>query len=170
MSSVEDGHREQPRIIALLRQASELGQATLFSRLEEVIGPSELRPGHFQLLRFPGPEGLRPTELARRLGTSKQAINPLLNDLERWGYIERRLDPGDRRGRVLCLTASGVTLLGTIRRLHAEIEAEWEHALGPSRFRTLRAALRELTAAHPDNASADAHARQDADQRPRADA
>lgn len=151
MSSLRTDDAEQPRIIALLRQASELGQATLFSRLEEVIGVSELRQGHFGLLRFPGPDGLRPTELARRLGTSKQAINPLLNDLERWGYIERRQDPADRRGRVLRLTDRGVELLATIRRLHAEIEAEWEQALGPRRYTTLRSALRELTSSHPDN-------------------
>jgi hypothetical protein len=34
------------------------------------------------------------------LETSKQAIDPLPNDLERWGYIERRVAAGDGRGRV----------------------------------------------------------------------
>ena len=87
---------------------------------------------------------MRPTELASRLGTSKQAISPLLNDLERWGYVERRPDPTDRRGRILRLTGEGQALMATVRALHAQIEAEWERALGPRRFRTLRASLREL--------------------------
>lgn len=109
-----------------------------------------LRPAHFRLLRFPGPDGLRPTELARRLGTTKQAINPLVNDLESWGYVARHPDPEDQRGRVLRLTDRGWQLLDTIRALHAEIERDWEARLGPARYRAFREALGEIAAAHPD--------------------
>jgi DNA-binding MarR family transcriptional regulator len=139
-----------PRIVALLRLASEAGQDTLYARLEAAIGPTRLRPAHFRLLRFPGPDGLRPTELARRLGTTKQAINPLVNDLESWGYVARHPDPEDQRGRVLRLTERGWELLDTIRALHAEIERDWEARLGPARYRTLREALDEIAAGHPD--------------------
>ncbi len=107
-------------------------------------GYGELRPAHFRLLRFPGIDGTRPADLAGRLEMSKQAINPLLNDLERWGYLERRPDRKDGRGRVLALTLRGNELMGTIRRLHAEIEADWARRLGSKRFRTLRDALADI--------------------------
>jgi DNA-binding MarR family transcriptional regulator len=142
----DEGH---PRIIALLRMASGVGHELLFSRLEQAAGPLELRQAHFQLLRYPGPDGVRPTELARRVGSSKQVINPLVNDLEKWGYLRREPDPHDRRGTVLRLTERGGALLDTIRALHAEIEAEWEQRLGRTRYRALREALAEIATIDP---------------------
>jgi len=133
--------------VALLRLASEVGQTALYERLE-AAGHTELRPTHFRLLRYPGIDGTRPTELAQRLGTSKQAINPLLNDLEQWGYLERRRDVTDQRGRVLWLTVRGQELMTTIKQLHAEIEADWASELGEGRYRILRSALHHLAQQH----------------------
>lgn len=137
--------------MALLRLASEVGQSTLYERLE-AVGYNELRPTHFRLLRYPGLEGVRPTILAQRLGTSKQAVNPLINDLERWGYLQRRTDSTDQRGRVLSLTDRGRELMATIKELHAEIEADWEAELGRRRYQTLRDALRKIAKRHPNGA------------------
>jgi DNA-binding MarR family transcriptional regulator len=151
LSSTDGTHPTEPRIVALLRLASEVGQTTLYDRLE-AAGYRDLRPTHFRLLRYPGIEGIRPTELAERLGTSKQAINPFINDLERFGYLERQHDPTDQRGRVLRLTDRGRELMATIKTLHSEIEADWERELGPRRYRALRSALRELAERHPNGA------------------
>jgi DNA-binding MarR family transcriptional regulator len=95
-------------------------------------------------LRFPGLDGIRPTELARRLETSKQAVNPFVNDLERWRCLERRPDPDDKCGRVLWFTDRGRELMATIKGLHAEIEADWSRELGSERFQVLRSALHDL--------------------------
>jgi DNA-binding MarR family transcriptional regulator len=149
--SNRDGSPPEPRIVALLRLASEVGQSTLYERLE-AVGFKELRPTHFRLLRYPGLDGVRPTELAERLGTSKQAVNPLINDLERWGYLERRPDPTDQRGRVLSLTERGRELMATIKDLHAKIEADWEADLGRRRYQTLRRALHDIAKRHPERA------------------
>jgi DNA-binding MarR family transcriptional regulator len=150
--SSTDSAPPEPRIVALLRLASEVGQLALYERLE-AAGYRELRPTHFRLLRYPGLNGARPTELAQRLGTSKQAVNPLINDLERWGYLERRPDPTDHRGRVLSLTGRGQQLMTTIKELHAEIEAEWEAELGRGRYQTLRRTLHDIAKRHPDGAN-----------------
>jgi DNA-binding MarR family transcriptional regulator len=135
--------------VALLRLASEVGQAALYERLE-AIGYTELRPTHFRLLRYPGLDGVRPTELARRWSMSKQAVNPLINDLERWGYLQRLPDPTDQRGRVLSLTDRGRELMTTIKELHAEIEADWEAEIGRRRYQTLRRTLRDIANKHPN--------------------
>lgn len=138
----------EPRIGALLRLCAESVHTTLYERTA-AAGYPELRPAHFRLLRFPGPDGVRPTELARRLDASKQAINPQLNDLERWGYLERRPDPGDQRGRLLHLTPRGHRLLTTIRSLHAEIERDLQERLGGESYAALVTALRELASDPP---------------------
>ena len=135
----------QPRIAASLRLAHEATQELLFRHVAEA-GHGELRPAHFRLLRFPGIDGARPSELARRLETSKQAITPLLNDLEAWGYVERRPDPADGRGRVLALTNRGHALMRSIRDRHAEIERELEAELGAAAFAQLKAALERIAA------------------------
>ena len=133
-----------PMIGARLRLASERAHTLLFARLR-AAGYDDLRPAHFALFRFPGPHGVRPVELAARLGTTKQALTPLLNDLERLGYLERRPAPDDGRGRVLWLTARGLAFVGAIKEIVTGIEAEWSALLGADRFATLQEALRELT-------------------------
>ena len=133
-----------PMIGALLRLAAEQAHALLYARLREV-GYRELRPAHFALFQFPGPHGVRPVELAARLGMSKQALTPLLNDLERWGYLERQPTADDGRGRVLWLTGRGLAFVGAIKAIMTGIEAEWAARLGAERFAIVKAALEDLT-------------------------
>lgn len=148
LSSLLPPESPELRIGALLRAAHELVSRTVYERTA-TAGYPELHPAHFRLLQFPGVDGVRPTELALRLSTTKQAVNPLLNDLERWGYIERQRDDVDRRGRVIGLTDRGGKLMHTIRRLHAEIERDWTTQLGPEGFQALRHMLEQLTEKHP---------------------
>ena len=131
------------RIVALLRLAHEEGQRRLYEAMQ-AAGHTQLLPAHFRLLRYPGPDGVRPSDLAEQVDSTKQAINPLLNDLERWGYLRREPDPEDGRARVLRLTARGQELLRLIRDQHAEIEAQWAQLIGARRFAQLRSTLRDL--------------------------
>ena len=75
---------------ALLRRASEATHRELFDRLQ-AAGFDDLRWAHFALFGFPGLHGLRPTELAERVGMSKQGLNALLNELDDFGYLTRRV-------------------------------------------------------------------------------
>ncbi len=147
MSSIEDTGPPDPRIGALLRAAHEIVYRAVYERTA-ASGYPELHPAHFRLLQFPGIEGMRPTELARSLDSSKQAINPLLGDLERWGYITREPADHDGRGRVIHLTARGEKLMRTIKSIHAQVEGAWEAQLGPRKLDTLRTALDQITQAN----------------------
>ncbi|MDQ6778294.1 MAG: MarR family winged helix-turn-helix transcriptional regulator [Actinomycetota bacterium] len=148
MSTVSDNGSTDPRIGALLRAAHKVVYGTVYERTA-AAGYPELHPAHFRLLQFPGVDGVRPTELARSLATSKQAINPLLNDLDRWGYITREPGHQDGRGRVIRLTNRGHKLMRTIRSIHAQIESDWAKRLGPRKFQSLRDALDQITQQHP---------------------
>jgi DNA-binding MarR family transcriptional regulator len=75
---------------------------------------------------------------------SPQALNYLLGELERLGYLEREPDPEDRRSKRIVLTKRGVAAVGVIRDAVTEIEAAWEQRLGSKRFATLRNLLLEL--------------------------
>jgi len=115
----------------------------MLDRLHE-RGFDDLAPAHMIVIQYPGPQGLRPSDLAARLRMSKQALNYLLGELERLGYIERLPDPDDLRSRRISMTRRGDAVAAVIREAVAEVEAEWTEQLGAKRFNALRALLAEL--------------------------
>jgi DNA-binding MarR family transcriptional regulator len=132
-----------PLIGALLRMPWEQVQRRVLARLHE-RGFDDLDAPHLNLLLYPGPQGARPSELAARRGMSKQAVNYLLGELERLGYLQRRADPDDGRSKRVALTARGERAAHTIRDAVHEIEQDWENQLGKKRFAQLRGLLLEL--------------------------
>ncbi len=132
-----------PLIGALLRVPWEIVRRRMLQRLHE-RGFDDLDTAHLNVLLYPGPQGSRPSDLAARLGMSKQAVNYLLGELERRGYLERRADPDDLRSRRIALTERGTSAGWVMREAVTEVEREWETALGRRRFAQLRGLLAEL--------------------------
>lgn len=121
----------------------EVVRRRMLERLHE-RGFDDLELAHLNVLQYPGPEGARPSELAARLGMSKQALNYLLGELERLGYVERRPDPDDLRSKRIALTSRGSSVVPVIREAVCEVENEWAEQLGRSRFDQLRELLLAL--------------------------
>src|SRR4249919_155195 len=132
-----------PLIGALLRTPWENVQRHMLERLHS-HGFDDLDAAHLNVFQYPGPQGARPSELATRLGVSKQALNYLLGELERLDYLERRPDPDDLRSKRVALTRRGTSAVRVIREAVGEVEAAWAEQLGPKRFAELRGLLLEL--------------------------
>jgi len=132
-----------PLIGALLRMSVETVRERMLERLHE-RGFDDLAPAHLIVMQYPGPQGLRPSDLAAQLRMSKQALNYLLGELERLGYVERLPDPDDLRSRRISVTKRGDAIAAVIREAVGEIEAEWTEKLGAGRFEELRSLLVEL--------------------------
>ena len=132
-----------PKLGALLRLPWEAVTHRMLRALHE-RGFDDIEAPQLSVLLWPGPEGMRPSDLAARMRVTKQALNYLLGDLERLGYLERRRDPDDRRARRIALTDRGKALVPVIRDAVGEVEREWSEALGPERFEQLRELLYEL--------------------------
>jgi DNA-binding MarR family transcriptional regulator len=132
-----------PLIGALLRMPWDAVQQHMLDRLHE-SGFDDFDSAYLTVFQYPGPQGARPSELATRLRMSKQALNYLLGELERLGYLERRPDPDDLRSKRIALTARGIAAIGAIREAVAEVETAWAQQLGPERFAALRDLLLEL--------------------------
>ncbi len=107
-------------------------------------GFDDFEAAHLTVFQYPGPQGERPSTLAARLRMSKQALNYLLGQLERLGYLVREPDPDDHRSKRVALTPRGMSAVAVIRKAVAETEASWAKQLGPKRFAQLRSLLREL--------------------------
>ena len=132
-----------PLIGALLRMPWETLVERMLTDLHE-RGFTDLGAPHLTVLQWPGPDDLRPSELATRTRMSKQALNYLLGQLERLGYLERRPDPHDQRGKRIVLTDRGRAAVRVIRDAVQEIEAAWAEQLAPERFAQLKALLLDL--------------------------
>ena len=128
---------------ALLRMPVDAVSARILEQLQEA-GFTDLVPAHLTVLRWPGPQGRRPSDLAKQTGMTKQAVNYLLRQLEQRGYLERRDDPDDRRSKRIDLTARGRTAAETIRATVRQIEREWTRELGAEQLEQLRQLLLEL--------------------------
>jgi DNA-binding MarR family transcriptional regulator len=107
-------------------------------------GFTDLVLAHLAVLRYPGPNGRRPSELAAEVGMTKQAMNYLLGQLESLGYVERREDPDDQRSKRVHMTARGEELRAVIRRTVLTIEEELEAELGSAAYAQLRKLLVRL--------------------------
>src|SRR5829696_7638405 len=132
-----------PLIGALLRMPWETVQRHMLERLHE-RGFDDFDAAYLTVFQYPGPQGVRPSELAARLRISKQALNYLLGELERLGYLERRADPDDLRSKRIALTPRGIAAVGVIREAVGEVETAWAEQLGAARFDELRNLLLEL--------------------------
>jgi DNA-binding MarR family transcriptional regulator len=134
-----------PLIGALLRMPFETVRERMLDGLHE-RGFNDLVAAHLDVFQYPGPENQRPSELAKRARMSKQALNYLLGQIERLGYLERRQDAEDQRVKRVHLTERGRAAVRTIREIVFEVEADWERQLGRERFAQLRELLERLNA------------------------
>jgi len=128
---------------ALLRMRVDAIHRRMFERLHD-RGFTDIDPAHLIVFQWPGPDDTRPSELAARLQISKQALNYLLGQLEQLGYLERRPDPHDQRGKRIAVTKRGRAAIRVIREGVNEIETEWAEQLGSDRFSQLKALLLTL--------------------------
>lgn len=82
----------------------------------EMIGPAGLTPGEYGLLAAvdDGP-GIDQRQLAATLGIDVVSLGQMIDRLETAGWIERRMDPRDRRVRLLNATAEGSALRVRLR-------------------------------------------------------
>ena len=108
-------------------------------------GYHDLNAAHVGLWRYPGLEGLRPSQLADRRGITKQSVNDLLAHLEQHGYLLRVPDPADKRARVIRLTSRGWRLQRAIYAEAGSAQLRIAEILGPRRFAQLHSSLALLT-------------------------
>lgn len=90
--------------------------------------------------------GVRQSVLIERVGTTKQAVQQLLDGLESEGIVERIVDPMDARGKYVRYTEKGLQALRDGDRVKQEIEARYVEILGEDRFAALTDALQALEA------------------------
>ncbi len=142
-SSGPDGQRP-PYVGAMLGVVWQWVRVQLYAGVV-AAGFDDLSAAHVALWRYPGVEGVRPSQLADRVGITKQSVNDMLRHLEGHGYLLRVPDSVDGRARVIQLTAKGRQLQETIYAAAGTAQQQIEEILGPRRFAQLHSSLELLT-------------------------
>lgn len=125
----------------LLFKAARLWNEAAIQRVR-AMGEPRLRVAHTAV--FPHLDidsGTRLTELARRMGVSKQAAQQLIDDLCEMGLVARVPDPTDKRANRVVWTARGQQGLMRGLGVLTEMERELAAAVGEARMDQLRTGL-----------------------------
>ena len=96
--------------------------------------------------RIDGREGLNPSEISERQGTSRNTISSLIRDLEDEGMIVRQLDNDDRRKFIIKLTNEGEELVQDHSSKHMHMIAECFSSLTEEERQQLRHILDKIAA------------------------
>jgi DNA-binding MarR family transcriptional regulator len=108
-------------------------------------GGTDVHETHLAVFSYPPPDGVRPSELARRLNMSRQATNHVIAQLEALGYLERRATKGSNR-RLVYLKPRAWRVAEAIWAGMRDLQAEWAAEVGHERFAVFMDVLRELAA------------------------
>ncbi len=143
--------RERPDVdVAPLALLGRLFRAVALAdaRLAQGLAGRELQPGWFDLLaalrRAGEPFELNPTQLMRATMLSSGGMTKRLDRLVDAGLVERRPDPGDRRGTLVRLTARGRVVIDEALPVHVENEERLLAGLTAAERRRLDTLLRKF--------------------------
>jgi DNA-binding MarR family transcriptional regulator len=107
-------------------------------------GHPDARPVHGSALRAIDAGADTASELAGRLGVSKQAAAKTIAVLQNRGYVARQADPEDRRRKHLEITDHGFDLLKEVDAVFEQLRDAWGQVIGAKQLDELQANLVKL--------------------------
>jgi DNA-binding MarR family transcriptional regulator len=133
----------EPTLGSLVHDVARLMRRRFEKRAREAALPLS-RSQCSVLFRVARAEGMRQATLAQILDMEPITLVRLIDRLEQAGLLERRLNPRDRRVRLLYLTPAATPVLEQIHRLGALVRDEACADLPKERQQALMADLRRL--------------------------
>jgi DNA-binding MarR family transcriptional regulator len=126
----------------LLAKAAQRWNELLAERLARA-GYSDVRPSYGSLLvPLFEQDGLRMSELAARARVTKQTMTTMVRLLERHGLVRLEPDPGDRRAKLVRLTARSRSFQPVAERVLVELDGLVRTRLSNRELDRLKATLK----------------------------
>lgn len=86
---------------------------------------------------------IRPSDIARAMGLSRQAIHNTINQMIKLGMVELSTDPEDRRHMIVSLTETGLNMRHDAQQSMDALGDQLASRLGPDRLKALIDILEE---------------------------
>ena len=136
-------HRLADRVLWALGRASQQSQRLVRQHMTD----AGVRTLHYHVLASLADDGEAvQATLADRIVLDRSDLVTVLDELEALDYVVRRVDPADRRRKIVAITATGEKQLVAMDQLIYAAEAELLEPLSASERKTLLELLGRLTA------------------------
>lgn len=150
--AVEQWARERPDLpalpMAVFGRLSDASEKVMRDHMNPLFAEAGLQPGEFDVLatlrRGGPPYMLSPTRLYEATMISSGGMTNRLDRLERAGFVERRPDPDDRRGKLIALTDQGKHVIDETIGRHVANEERLLSVLTPAEQESLNGLLKKL--------------------------
>ncbi|MCQ9162752.1 MarR family winged helix-turn-helix transcriptional regulator [Arthrobacter sp. STN4] len=106
--------------------------------------------GYQVLVAVVGGELPNQLALAQHLGIDRTVMTYLIDDFVKAGLVERRLNPADRRARLVVATARGAEVLAELQRSMGQVEDVVLAALEDDERKLFRTLLRRVACQAPE--------------------
>jgi DNA-binding MarR family transcriptional regulator len=152
--AIEQWARERPDLpalpMAVFGRLSDAVELVMRDHMNPLFAEAGLQPGEFDVLatlrRSGEPYMLSPTKLYEAAMISSGGMTNRLDRLERAGFVERRPDPNDRRGKLIALTDAGKQVIDETIGRHVANEERLLSVLSPREQEQLCELLKKLIA------------------------
>ena len=131
---------DEHHVMMVLGALMEQGRHVIITNNEDGLRPSQFRV----IGSVPPDEGITVTELAERVGMTKQGTGQFVTQLTEAGYLSTESDPDDRRVRLVRRTRLGNEATHRLAVTLRELENEWAERVGKRRYREFRSILDKI--------------------------
>lgn len=135
-------HLKQASVAQLLFRAARLWNEQAIRQLQQHQPAARL--AHTAVLPHIDWQGTRITDLAARMGVSKQAASQVVQEMVRLGLLELQPDPTDGRARRVCFSPQGMQAMSEGLQTLAEMQQSLSASFGPDRMAQLLDLLQDL--------------------------
>ena len=135
-------HRLADRVLWALGRSSQHAQRLVRQHMTQ----AGVRTQHYHVLASLADDGeAAQATLAGRIGFDRSDLVTLLDELEELKLLARRVDPADRRRKIVAITPAGEKQLDAMDQLIYAAEADLLEPLTAAERKTLLALLRRLS-------------------------
>lgn len=131
---------EEPLGQALINANQWLAASLL--HLMEARGHRDLTSAHLTFFCHLNCGVTQASEVARRMGISRQAVYKFTQELQRLGALELQEDPDNKRRKTICMTDLGERIALDARAAMDEVEQHLRDVVGVENFESMAAILR----------------------------
>lgn len=107
-------------------------------------GWENLQPDHLRLISIVGSDNVSNNELAKRARVSKQAMSKMVNQLEKFGFIDVQPDPKDSRAKMISVSNNGAEFLQYFNSCGMLLVDDFAEVLGEKKAKQLIPLLGDL--------------------------
>jgi len=134
------GLNDEPLGQALINASQWLGESLLSLMAEQ--GHSDLTNAHLTFFCHLNCGVTQASEVARRMGISRQAVYKVTQELQRLGALELQEDPENKRRKIICMTDLGERIALDARVALEEVEQHLKETIGTKNFEAMAEILR----------------------------